>query len=208
MVNDLCARSALRACGTGGLAWRGIAAHNPARKVGQRRIVMYLLSLGVGLWWVSHLFRRVAPGARAVMGDGPGKGIVALVALAAVILMVIGYRRADVVPVYALFLFALSQTKGSWRGRLRHPMLLSVVVWAAAHLLVNGDVASLILFGGMGVWAVLSIMLINAQSEWVRPEPGPASRNITTVVVVLVLYGLIAGVHIWTGHNPFVGTYG
>jgi uncharacterized membrane protein len=185
---------------------------------------MYLLSLGVGLWWVSHLFKRIAPGPRSAMGEGPGKGIVALVSLAAVILMVIGYRRADVVPVYApitgmghlnnllmlvaLFLFALSQTKGSWRGRLRHPMLLSVVVWALAHLLVNGDVASLILFGGMGIWAVLSILLINAQSEWVRPEPGPASRNIITVGVVLVLYGLIAGVHIWTGHNPFVGTYG
>jgi uncharacterized membrane protein len=185
---------------------------------------MTLLITGVLLWWASHLFKRVTPGLRAGLGENRGKGVVAVVSVIAVVLMVIGYRRADVVPVYtplagmghlnnllmlvALFLFALSQTKGSWRGRLRHPMLLSIVVWAIAHLLVNGDVASLILFGGMGAWAVLSILLINAQSDWVRPEPGPAARNIVTVVVVLVLYGLIAGLHIWTGHNPFVGTYG
>ena len=179
---------------------------------------------GVVLWWLSHLFKRVAPGPRAALGEGPGKGAVALASVVAVVLMVIGYRRADIVPVYsplagmghlnnllmlvALFLFALSQTKGSWRGRLRHPMLLSVVVWAVAHLLVNGDRASLILFGGLGLWAVISILMINAQSAWVRPEPGPASRNIVTVVVVLVLYGLIAGVHVWLGHSPFLGTYG
>lgn len=185
---------------------------------------MTLLITGVLLWWASHLFKRVTPGPRAALGDNQGKMVVAVVSVIAVVMMVMGYRGADVVAVYtplagmghlnnllmllALFLFALSQTKGSWRGRLRHPMLLSVVVWAVAHLLVNGDVASLILFGGLGLWAVLSILLINAQSGWVRPEPGPASRNIITVAVVLVLYGLIAGVHIWLGHNPFTGTYG
>jgi uncharacterized membrane protein len=185
---------------------------------------MGLLGLGVGLWWVAHLFKRLAPGPRSAIGENAGKGIVALMSVAAVVLMVIGYRRAEIVPVYspmagmghlnnllmlvALFLFALSQTKGSWRVRLRHPMLLSVIVWAVAHLLVNGDMASLILFGGMGIWAVLSILLINAQAEWVRPEPGPASRNVITLGVVVVIYAVIAGVHIWLGHSPFAGTYG
>jgi uncharacterized membrane protein len=185
---------------------------------------MTLLIVGVLLWWASHLFKRVAPGLRAGLGENRGKAVVAVVSVIAVVLMVIGYRRADVVPVYtplagmghlnnllmlvALFLFALSQTKGSWRGRLRHPMLLSVVVWAIAHLLVNGDMASLILFGGMGIWAVVSMLMINAQVEWVRPEPGPASRNIITLVVVVVTYGVIAGIHVWLGHSPFMGTYG
>jgi uncharacterized membrane protein len=185
---------------------------------------MTLLIAGVLLWWASHLFKRVAPGLRAGVGENRGKAVVAVVSVIAVVLMVIGYRRADIVPVYtplagmghlnnllmllALFLFALSQTKGSWRGRLRHPMLLSVVVWAIAHLLVNGDMASLILFGGIGIWAVVSILMINAQAEWVRPEPGPASRNIITLVVVVVTYGVIAGIHVWLGHNPFMGTYG
>ena len=185
---------------------------------------MTLLIAGVLLWWASHLFRRVTPGLREGLGDNTGKLVVAILSVIAVVLMVMGYRRADIVPVYtplagmghlnnllmlvALFLFALSQTKGSWRGRLRHPMLLSVVVWAIAHLLVNGDMASLILFGGMGIWAVLSILLINAHAEWVRPEPGPASRNVITVVVVVVIYGVIAGIHTWLGYSPFMGTYG
>ncbi len=185
---------------------------------------MGLLWTGIVLWWASHLFRRVAPGLRSAVGEGPGKGIVALVSVVAVVLMVIGYRRADIVPVYsplpgmghlnnllmlvALLLFAIAQSKGALKARLRHPMLLSVIVWAVAHLLVNGDRASLALFGGIGIWAVLSIVLINAQSAWVRPAPGPASRDIVTVVIALVMYGLIAGVHIWLGHNPFTGTYG
>jgi uncharacterized membrane protein len=185
---------------------------------------MTLLIAGVLLWWASHLVKRVAPGLRAGLGENPGKAVVAVVSVIAVVLMVMGYRRADIVPVYAplagmghlnnllmliaLLLFAVAQSKGALKARLRHPMLLSVVVWAVAHLLVNGDVASLILFGGLGAWAVVSILMINAQSDWVRPVPGPASRDIVTVVIALVMYAIFAGVHIWLGHNPFMGTYG
>lgn len=185
---------------------------------------MGLLWTGMVLWWLSHLWKRVAPGLRAAAGDGLGKGLVALVSLVAVVLMVVGYRGAAIAPVYTplpgmghlnnllmligMFLFALSQSKGALKARLRHPMLLSVVVWAVAHLLVNGDIASLVLFGGLGLWAIVSIVLINAQTEWVRPVPGPAARDAVTVVATLVAYAAIAGAHVWLGHNPFLGSYG
>ncbi|MBC7141595.1 MAG: hypothetical protein H5U18_05500, partial [Rhodobacteraceae bacterium] len=99
-------------------------------------------------------------------------------------------------------------TKGLVKARLRHPMLLSVILWAVAHLLVNGDLASIVLFGGLGGWAVVSILLINAQESWVPPAPGGLRSDAIGVAIALVLYGLIAGVHIWLGHNPFLGTYG
>ncbi len=60
---------------------------------------MVLLILGLALWFAAHLFKRIAPDARAGMGDR-GKGIVALALLVSVVLMVLGYRSADYVAVY------------------------------------------------------------------------------------------------------------
>jgi uncharacterized membrane protein len=184
---------------------------------------MPILIFGLVLWTVAHLFKRVAPGLRASLGETPGKMVVTVLSLAAVILMVVGFRRADFEPVYtplpgmghlnnllmliALFLFGVSHSKGRVKAMIRHPMLLSVIVWAVAHLLVNGDMASIVLFGWLAVWAVVSIVLINAQEVWARPAPGGLRSDMIAVAIALVLYGLIAGIHIWLGHNPFLGTY-
>lgn len=185
---------------------------------------MQVMVLGLILWVASHLFKRVMPGLRARLGELPGKMVVTVLSLAAVVLMVIGYRRAEIVPVYtplpgmghltdllmliAVFLLGVPHTKGMVRARLRHPMLMGVALWAFAHLLVNGDLASLVLFGGLGAWALVSIALINAQESWTPPAPGGLRSDAIGAVIALVLYGLIAGVHIWLGHNPFLGTYG
>ena len=78
----------------------------------------------------------------------------------------------------AVALMGAGQSKGHARSWLRHPMLTGVLVWAFAHLLVNGDVASLILFGWMAAWALASMALINAREPaWVRPAPGPCERR-------------------------------
>ncbi|MEZ5723374.1 MAG: NnrU family protein, partial [Paracoccaceae bacterium] len=61
---------------------------------------MTLLVLGLLLWIFSHTFKRLLPGARAALGEERGKGLVALLALAGIVLMVIGYRSAPVVTVY------------------------------------------------------------------------------------------------------------
>lgn len=186
--------------------------------------MMTLLILGVLLWSAAHLFKRIAPTARAQMGD-PGKGLVALALVVSIVLMVIGYRGAAFLPVYtplpgmghlnnlimlvSVFLFGVGGTKGTLYPKMRHPMLTGMILWSVAHLLVNGDVASLVLFGGLGLWAVVSILVINAAGPWVRPTDGRGLKgDAMNLVGTLVLYGLIAGVHIWLGHNPFVGTYG
>jgi uncharacterized membrane protein len=90
---------------------------------------------------------------------------------------------------------------------LRHPMLLGVLVWAFAHLLVNGDMASVVLFGGMGVWAVMQIMLINSQETWERPVRGPASGDVKLLIISAVVFTVIVGIHIGLGYNPFLGSY-
>lgn len=184
---------------------------------------MTLLILGLLLWWGAHLFKRAAPGARANLGER-GKGYVALALGAALVLMVVGYRMAEFVPVYSplpgmghannalmlvsVFLFGVGGTKGTLYPRMRHPMLWGTVIWAFAHLLVNGDLASLVLFGGIGIWALVEMAVIN-RTPWQRPAAGRGIKgDAMNLVGTLVLFGLIAAIHIWLGYNPFLGTYG
>lgn len=184
---------------------------------------MSLLILGLILWVAGHLFKRLAPGLRDSMGNR-GKGLAAVLILAGLVLMVLGYRAAPFEPVYtpvpgighlnnllmvvAIYLYGVGGTKGLLYPRLRHPMLLGTIVWAVAHLLVNGDVASILLFGGLGLWAVLEIALINRSGPWVAPTNGRGVKgDLMNLAGTVVLTGLIGAIHIWLGHNPFLGTY-
>ncbi len=181
---------------------------------------MAYLIAGLILWSVAHLFKRVAPDLRTRMGNA-GKGLVALGVVAGLILMVVGYRQAVFIHVWAppawtvhvnnlmmlgaVFLYGMSATKGRLRGAIRHPQLTAVKVWAVAHLLVNGDLASLILFGGLLGWAVLEVVVINMAEEWDRPQPGEARRDILLVIITLVLFFAMTFVHNWLGVWPFPG---
>jgi uncharacterized membrane protein len=186
---------------------------------------MALLLAGIALWWAAHLFRRLAPAARAGLQTRMGnaaKGAVALALVVSLVLMVIGYRGSDFIPVYdppawtrhlnnllmllAVALFGLGNSKSRLRGRLRHPMLLGVVTWSVAHLAVNGDLSSLLLFGLLGLWALLEILLINrAEPRWTPYEGGSAKGDLRLAVITLVVYAVIAGIHTWLGYWPFPG---
>ncbi|MFZ5964024.1 NnrU family protein [Thalassococcus sp. BH17M4-6] len=179
---------------------------------------MILLVLGIALWVAAHVFKRVAPERRAAMGNA-GRGVVTAVILVGLGLIILGYRSADFIAVWsppgflvhvnnllmliAIFVFGMSATTGRLRGKMRHPQLTAVKIWAVAHLLVNGDLASIILFGSMLAWAVLEVVLINRNEVWERPAPGPAKKDIVLVVITLVMFVLIAAVHSWLGVSPF-----
>ncbi len=181
---------------------------------------MILLFLGLILWIAAHFYKRVLPAHRAALGD-KGKGIVVLAIVASVVLMVLGYRAWDgtsywgrtsamtginnLLMIAALYFTSPGPSKGAIFYKMRHPMLTGVVVFAIAHLLVNGDVPSLVLFGGLGIWALITIRIINAQEgAWTRPEPGPISGDVKLFVIALVIYAIIAGLHMLLGPNPFV----
>jgi uncharacterized membrane protein len=184
---------------------------------------MTLLILGLILWTAAHFFRRLAPGARASLarslGEGPSKGAVAAVIAVGLVLIIVGYRRAGFTAVYdppswgihlnnllmliAVGLIGASHSKSHVRGWLRNPMLTGVVVWAVAHLLVNGDVASLVLFGWMGLWALADILTIDA-SDPVKPAPvASVAGDVRLVVITLVVFAVIAAIHTWLGYYPF-----
>jgi len=181
---------------------------------------MAYLILGLILWTAAHLFKRVAPDLRARMGTA-GKALAAVGILAGLVLMIYGYRQAEFVNIWfppawtvhlnnlmmlaAVFVYGMSATKGRLRGAMRHPQLTAVKIWAVAHLLVNGDLASLILFGGLLAWAVLEVVVINLSETWERPAPGEAKRDIILVVITVVLFFGMTFVHNWLGVWPFPG---
>lgn len=180
---------------------------------------MTTLVIGIVLWFDAHLFKRILPSVRESMGD-KGKGLVALGSLVALVLMVVGYRMAEG-PVYwgrspmltginnllmlvSVYLFAASGMKLAVARKMRHPMLVGTLIWAVAHLLANGDLESILLFGGMLIWAEVSIMLINrAEPEWVKPEPKPLKKEVIGVVAAVVVYAAIVGVHLLFGLSVF-----
>jgi uncharacterized membrane protein len=181
---------------------------------------MTYLILGLILWTAAHLFKRVAPELRARMGNA-GKGLAAVGILAGLVLMIYGYRQAEVFNVWfppawtvhlnnlmmlaAVFVYGMSATKGRLRGAMRHPQLTAVKIWAVAHLLVNGDLASLVLFGGLLAWAVLEVVVINLSEEWDRPQPGEAKKDVILVVITVVMFLVITFIHNWLGVWPFPG---
>ncbi|MBW6418985.1 NnrU family protein [Celeribacter sp. PS-C1] len=181
---------------------------------------MPLLILGLLIWCGSHLFKRLMPEARAALGDKKGPALVATGNLIGLVLMVVGFRMSETYDLYALppylrhvnntlmiiavLLFGVGQSKSRLRAKMRHPMLTGVVVWAVAHLLVNSDAASLVLFGGMILWALAEMTLINrSESAPERYQGGSLAGDIRLVVISLVVFGAIAGIHIWLGYNPF-----
>ena len=186
---------------------------------------MTLLILGLILWTSAHFFKRILPAQRAALqakfGDA-SRGIFALVLILSLVLMVIGYRSADstfywgrsaatvginnLLMLVAVALFGLGSSKSRLRAKMRHPMLTGAVVWAAAHLLVNGDTASFVLFGGMAIWALAEMQLINRAEPNYEPfEGGSVAGDIRLAVITLVVFSVIAGIHTWLGYNPFGG---
>ncbi len=187
---------------------------------------MILLLLGLALWSVVHLLPAAAPARRAAyaekLGPGPYKAVAGVLLLLSVVLMVKGYQTAEIVDLWfppawtvhlnnllmvlAFIVFSAGHAKAGLRRVIRHPQLAGVKIWALAHLLVNGDLASVVLFGGLLAWAVASMILINKRDgAWLRPPESPRSRDVLHVAVSLAVFGAVAFVHNWLGVWPFPG---
>ena len=73
-------------------------------------------------------------------------------------------------------------------------------------LLVNGDTLSIILFGGLTIWALAEIVMINrAEPDYTPYEGGSLTGDIRLAVITIVIFGIIAGIHTWLGYSPFGG---
>ena len=145
----------------------------------------------------------------AAMGEGGYKIGYAVASFAGLALIVWGfahYRADGMIPVWspptflrhlnvalmlpAVILVVASYIRGGIYTALKHPMLAGVKLWAAAHLLANGDLGSIILFGSFLGWAVFDrISLKHRTDVGAPPIPvGGRSNDLIAVAVGVVAY--------------------
>lgn len=189
---------------------------------------MLPLILGLIVFLGIHSVRIAAPEWRErqviALGEGRWKGIYSLISLVGLVLLIWGYGRAwQVAPVLyeppvwlkhvaALLMFfsfvslmVFNLPAGRLKPLLKHPFLVAVKIWALAHLLANGDLAALILFGAFLVWAVVDRIAVGRRGEAV-PQPGPVKWDIIAVASGAVLYALFVWkLHLWLIGVPPLG---
>ena len=186
---------------------------------------MLTLLLGLLLFIGIHSLQALAPGWRSQQRERWGelgyKGLYSLVAGAGLVLIVVGYGQARLEPVtlwtpprglvHASFLLmwvsmvmmaAAYWPRNAIRQRLGHPMTLGVKVWAFAHLMANGQLADLLLFGTFLIWAVLVF-----RSARRRPATAPAAPGTLASTVFTVLAGTgVWALFLWGGlHARLIG---
>ena len=171
---------------------------------------MWVLVLGLVLFFGTHSLKMAIPGPRAAFiakkGEGPWKGIVALPSLVGIGLMIWGWmlyrssapelylppewgpHAAAVLNFVGLVLLMMSGGPvGHIKAAIRHPMSLGVAAWGIGHLLSNGDLASLLLFGAWTLYALVAALV-----STLRGDPAPAFQSargdVVAIVAGLVLY--------------------
>ena len=177
---------------------------------------MIYLVLGLVLFLGVHSVSIVSPAWRdaraAAMGEGAWKGLYTLASIVGFVLLIYGYglaRQEPVVlytppaalrhlamllmlPVFALLLAAY--LPGRIKRAAKHPMLLATKTWAFAHLLANGMLADVVLFGGLLAWAVAD--RISLKRRVPRPLPGAPPSDLNDWMAIglgLVIYVAFVG---------------
>ncbi len=167
------------------------------------------------------------------MGEGSYKLVYALVSVLGIALIAWGfahYRAAGMIDVWeglvspktlsilkhitlammlpAVILFVGSYLRGHIYTALKHPMLASVKLWAAAHLLVNGDLGSIILFGSFLAWAVVDRISLKRRADAGGPPipvGGWGNDAIAVGVGIVVYLALVFAFHPAVIGVPVVG---
>ncbi|MEA2970569.1 MAG: hypothetical protein QOE78_3830 [Alphaproteobacteria bacterium] len=173
---------------------------------------MGVLVIGLVLFLGAHVFVTLRGPRAAVIariGEGPYKGLMSVVALVGLVLIGYGfghYRATDWIEIWspprwtyyvtqllmwpASICVVAAYCRGNiWRA-LKHPMLVGVKTWALAHLISNGDLGSIMLFGSFLAWAVYDRITLKRRTDpGAPPFPVGGRRNdIIAIVVGTLLY--------------------
>lgn len=175
---------------------------------------MNLLILGIVIFIGVHLLPSFVSVRLATInrfGPGAYKGLFALLSLVGLVLMVVGKYRADFQPLWqppawgrfaalvllppAFVLLAAANMPSNIKRLTRHPMLWGVTLWSVGHLLANGDRASLLLFGSLGIYALLDMLSANLRGAVKQVKVYPLGKDGVTVAAGLVIYVVLLLLH-------------
>lgn len=147
----------------------------------------------------------------AGVGESVFKGVFSLLSLAAFVGIVVGMKNAPYVLLwtpppwsstvanvfmpFAFYLLAAAYVPNNLKRVVRHPMLCATVLWALLHLLSNGDVASIILFGSFGLFALLDMVSVTRRSAPADIERKPVFLDGVTIVVSMAAFWLVRYFH-------------
>jgi uncharacterized membrane protein len=173
---------------------------------------MGVLVVGLVVFLGAHVFVTMrAPRAAVIarIGEWPYKGLMGVASLVGLVLIAYGfgqYRASGWIDVWSpphwtqyvtqilmwpasIFVVAAYARGDIWR-RLKHPMLVGVKTWAVAHLISNGDLGSIVLFGSFLAWAVYDRITLKRRTDPGAPPIPVGGRrdDIIALVVGTLLY--------------------
>src|SRR5262245_6503408 len=182
-----------------------------------------IMILGLAVFIGSHVFvtlraQRTAVVAR--LGEWPYKGLFSVISVIGLVLIVygfVGYRAAGLIvlwtpPVWtrhltaalvlpAVIFVVAAYIRGDIARALKHPMLVGVKLWAVAHLIANGDLGGIILFGSILAWAVYDRITLKHRSDPGAP-PIPTGGRINDYIACAVGFALYLLLGLW--FHPYV----
>ncbi|MFQ5563287.1 MAG: NnrU family protein [Parvularculaceae bacterium] len=168
--------------------------------------------LGLIVFFASHSFTALFRGARQRLVDRVGvigyRGLYSVFALAGLVLIIIGWRDADTTALYTppvwmrqvvyvlmlvaiILLVAAYAPKGRIAAATKHPMLAGLKIWAFAHLLANGEIRSVLLFGAFLAFGILDRIAVKRRGAPV-PAAGPWRNDAIAVIMGAAIYAAIA----------------
>lgn len=184
---------------------------------------MVWLILGVIVFFGIHLLPSF-PSVRQSLFDRLGeiryKGVYSLIALGGLVLIIVGKAYAEFVPVWeppawgrhlamtlmplSFMLLASANMPTNIKRFTRHPMLWGITLWAGAHLTANGDLASLMLFGAFGTFALFDMWSANRRGSTKSEARYPLGKDAIVVVAGLVVYGVFLFAHPYLFRVPVI----
>jgi uncharacterized membrane protein len=172
------------------------------------------LIAGLILFFGVHVLSSARPARQALverMGEKRYKGIYSLISLIGFALMVVGMSKAPRLELWtppewgyyaavwfmpvALISLAASIVPSNIRRMTAHPMLWGFTLWALLHLLANGDLASLLLFGAFGLYSVHAMSSQNARGARIADRRRSPGFDVAAIAVGLALYWLLLRFH-------------
>ena len=177
---------------------------------------MVWMVVGLIMWCGLHFVPGIAPDFRNAvsdrLGNGPYRALFSIAIVTSVVLMALGWRAATVTDFHtppswgspvaialmllAIWLFVLARATSNIKRFIRHPQLAGFATWTIAHLIANGDSRSVVLFGSLGLWALIEIVVINRRDGiWARPDPAPLMAEVTPAIIALVVFAVLMFVH-------------
>ncbi len=174
---------------------------------------MLLLVLGLVLFLGTHAFtmrREQRAALRSRLGEGGYKAAYTLLSLVGFALIIYGYgqyraggwinlwdppiwtRHLAALLMLPAFIVLFAQRPGAIKKAVKHPMMLAVKIWATAHLLANGDLGSILLFGGFLAWAVLARISVKRRPEEALAAAERATMRFGANDIIAIAGGLAA----------------